>query len=170
MAASLNMIRLRRSARGSGLHGVRAGAGTQGSEGGSVRPKPGDSPAVADWRARMASEEAKAIYKDRAATAECVNAQARNRGLYQLRVRGKLKAKAIALWHALAHNMMRAVSLRVAARVRAAAAAGVLKGGSPWPSDGPRRRRSRPDRRRQAPRRPGDRATRENRPNLEGIV
>jgi transposase len=86
-------------------------------------PKPGDSPAVADWRARMASEEAKAIYKDRAATAECVNAQARNRGLYQLRVRGQLKAKAIALWHALAHNMMRAVRLRVAARVRAAAAA-----------------------------------------------
>jgi hypothetical protein len=85
-------------------------------------PKPGDSPAVADWRARMASEEAKVIYKDRAATAECVNAQARNRGLYQLRVRGQLKAKAIALWHALAHNMMRAVSLRAAARVRAAAA------------------------------------------------
>jgi transposase len=85
-------------------------------------PKPGDSPAVADWRARMASDEAKAIYKERAATAECVNAQARNRGLYQLRVRGQLKAKAIALWHALAHNMMRAVSLRVAARVRAAAA------------------------------------------------
>ena len=60
-------------------------------------PKPGDSPAVAAWRARMASEEAKAIYKDRAATAECVNVQARNRGLYQLRVRGQLKAKAIAL-------------------------------------------------------------------------
>ncbi len=75
-------------------------------------PKPGDSPAVVAWRARMATEEAKAIYKDRAATAECVNAQARNRGLYQLRVRGQLKAKAIALWHALAHNMMRAVSLR----------------------------------------------------------
>ncbi len=87
-------------------------------------PKPGDSPAVAAWRARMASEEAKAIYKDRAATAECVNAQARNRGLYQLRVRGQLKAKAIALWHALAHNMMRAVSLRAAARVRAAVAVG----------------------------------------------
>lgn len=85
-------------------------------------PKPGDSPAVAAWRARMASEEAKAIYKDRAATAECVNALARNRGLYQLPVRGQLKAKAIALWHALAHNMMRAVSLRAAARVRAAAA------------------------------------------------
>jgi len=85
-------------------------------------PKPGDSPAVAAWRARMATEEAKAIYKERAATAECVNAHARNRGLHQLRVRGQLKAKAIALWHALAHNMMRAVSLRAAARVRAAVA------------------------------------------------
>jgi transposase len=75
-------------------------------------PHPGDSPAVAAWRARMATEQAKAIYKDRAATAECVNAQARNRGLRQLTVRGRLKAKAIALWYAIAHNLMRAVSLR----------------------------------------------------------
>ena len=86
-------------------------------------PKPGDSPAVAAWRSRMASAEAQTTYKERAATAECVNAQARNRGLIQLRVRGRLKAKAIALWHALAHNLMRAVSLRAAAAgVRAAAA------------------------------------------------
>jgi IS5 family transposase len=41
-----------------------------------------------------------------------VNAQARNRGLYQLRVRGLLKVKAVALWYALAHNLMRAVKLR----------------------------------------------------------
>ena len=75
-------------------------------------PKPGDSPAVAAWRTRMATEEAKTIYKERAATAECVNAQARNRGLYQLRVRGLLKVKAVALWYALAHNLMRAASLR----------------------------------------------------------
>jgi transposase len=88
-------------------------------------PKPSDSPAVAAWRERMASAEAKVIYKERAATAECVNAQARNRGLLQLRVRGQLKAKAIALWHALAHNLMRAASLRTAAAVRAATAAGV---------------------------------------------
>ena len=50
-------------------------------------PKAGDSPAVAEWRERMGGEEAKAIYKERAATAECVNAQARNRGLIRLRVR-----------------------------------------------------------------------------------
>jgi transposase len=88
-------------------------------------PKASDSPAVAAWRERMGGEEAKAIYKERAATAECVNAQARNRGLIRLRVRGRLKAKAIALWYAPAHNVMRAVSLRAAARVRAAAVAGV---------------------------------------------
>jgi hypothetical protein len=87
--------------------------------------KPGDSKAVAAWRERMGSAEAKAIYKERAATAECVNAQARNRGLIRLRVRGRLKAKAIALWYALAHNLMRAVSLRAAAAVRTAAVAGV---------------------------------------------
>jgi len=68
-------------------------------------PRPGDSPAVAAWRERMASEEAKAIYKERAATVECVNAQARNRGLRQFLVRGIDKVKAVAIWHALAHNM-----------------------------------------------------------------
>jgi hypothetical protein len=35
-------------------------------------PRPGDSAAVAAWRRRMGTEEAKTIYKDRAATAECV--------------------------------------------------------------------------------------------------
>ena len=78
-------------------------------------PKPGDSAAVAAWRERMGREEAKAIYKGRAATAECVNAEARGRGLIHLWVRGLAKVKAIALWHALAHNLLRAASLRAAA-------------------------------------------------------
>jgi transposase len=78
-------------------------------------PKPADSPAVAPWRQRMATAQAKAIYKDRAATAECVNALARNRGLILLRVRGVIKAKAIALWYALAQNLLRAAVLRAAA-------------------------------------------------------
>jgi transposase len=77
-------------------------------------PHPQDSAAVAAWRQRMATAKAKAIYKDRAATAECVNAQARNRGLRQLLVRGVAKVKAIALWFAIAHNLMRGVSLRAA--------------------------------------------------------
>jgi transposase len=75
-------------------------------------PHAGDSPAVAAWRARMATAEAQEIYKDRAATAECVNAQARNRGLVRLLVRGRRKVKAIALWFAVAQNVMRALSLR----------------------------------------------------------
>jgi transposase len=68
--------------------------------------------ATAAWRARMATDEAKAIYKERAATSECVNALARNRGLHQFVVRGLGKVKAVLLWFALAHNLMRAVTLR----------------------------------------------------------
>jgi Transposase DDE domain len=69
-------------------------------------PRDGDGPGVAAWRERMGSEAAKAIYKERAATAECVNAQCRNRGLLRFLVRGLEKAKAVGLWHALAHNMI----------------------------------------------------------------
>jgi transposase len=75
-------------------------------------PRDDDSPAVAEWRQRMATDEAKAIYRERAATAECVNALARNRGLQRFLVRGLRKVKAVALWYALAHNLMRAVALR----------------------------------------------------------
>jgi hypothetical protein len=39
----------------------------------------------------MQTEEAKTIYKKRAATAECVNALGRARGLTQLLVRGTAK-------------------------------------------------------------------------------
>jgi len=73
--------------------------------------KPGDSPAVGDWRERMATDESKELYKERAATAECVNAQARNRGLVLLPVRGLKKVKAVALLFVLAHNLMRMVRL-----------------------------------------------------------
>jgi transposase len=69
-------------------------------------PRDGDGPGVVAWRQRMGSEAAKAVYKERAATAECVNAQCRNRGLLRFLVRGLKKAKAVGLWHALAHNMI----------------------------------------------------------------
>lgn len=69
-------------------------------------PRPGDTPEVAAWRARMGTDEARAIYKERAATAECVNAQARNRGLTRPLVRGLGKVGAVAALHALAHNMV----------------------------------------------------------------
>jgi transposase/FKBP-type peptidyl-prolyl cis-trans isomerase len=76
---------------------------------------PDDSEALAQWRQRMGSDAAKEIYKQRAATAECVNAIARGRGLTQFLVRGLDKVKAVALWYALAHNLMRAVTLAQAA-------------------------------------------------------
>jgi hypothetical protein len=76
--------------------------------------KPCDSAAVAAWRRRMATEEAKTIYKDRASTAECVNALARGRGLLRFLVRGLRKVKAIALWQALAHDLLRGAKLRAA--------------------------------------------------------
>jgi transposase len=75
-------------------------------------PLPDDSPAVAAWRQRMGTDAAKTVYKLRAATAECINAIARNRGLQQFRVRGLQKARAVLLWFALAHNLMRSVELR----------------------------------------------------------
>lgn len=75
------------------------------------QPQPGESPAVAAWRRRMGTPEAKEIYKDRASTAECVNAISRNRGLRQFLVRGLAKVRAVALWFAIAHNLMRAVAL-----------------------------------------------------------
>jgi len=51
-------------------------------------PRPGDSETIAAWRRRMGTEAAKVINKERASTAECVNATARNRGLRQFLVRG----------------------------------------------------------------------------------
>jgi len=70
-----------------------------------------DSEAVAAWRERMGTDEAKEIYKKRAATAECVNAQSRNRGLQQFKVRGLAKVKCVMLIFALAHNLMRMAAL-----------------------------------------------------------
>lgn len=78
-------------------------------------PLPCDSETIAEWRQRMGTDEAKKIYKERASTAECVNAIARNRGLQQFLVRGLKKVRAVALWYALAHNLMRAETLRAKA-------------------------------------------------------
>lgn len=79
-------------------------------------PRRRDPEGVAAWRQRMGTEAAKAIYAERAQTAEWANAGMRNRGLYQVRVRGLAKVKAVVLWYALAHNLLRAVALRAAAQ------------------------------------------------------
>jgi transposase len=74
-------------------------------------PKPGDSPAVAQWRARMNTDQAREIYRQRAATAECVNALARNRGMLSMPVRGLAKVGCVVGLFVLAHNVMRTAEL-----------------------------------------------------------
>lgn len=75
-------------------------------------PRPGDTPEVAGWRGRMGTDEAKEIYKQRAATAECVNAHARRYGLRQLTVRGVDKALSVLLIMAITYDLMRWIALR----------------------------------------------------------
>jgi Transposase DDE domain len=71
-----------------------------------------DSDAVAAWRARMATAEAKAIYRQRGAVAEWVNADARtHRTLSRVLVRGLAKVHTWALWGALAHNLIRTMGI-----------------------------------------------------------
>jgi len=78
-------------------------------------PLPADGAQVREWRARMGTEAAKGVYRQRASTVECVNAQARNRGLIRLLVRGLRKVKAVALWLAIAHNLACGMRLRAQA-------------------------------------------------------
>jgi transposase len=67
-----------------------------------------DSAAVAQWRQRMKTPEAKEIYRQRASTCETVNADLKiNRGLSRLLVRGTGKVLCVALWLALSYNLMR---------------------------------------------------------------
>jgi hypothetical protein len=78
-----------------------------------LAPKPTDTPAQAQWREFMASDFAKELYIQRGATVECANAQLRRRGLTRFNVCGLIKARAVLLWHALAHNLMRMRSLNI---------------------------------------------------------
>lgn len=74
--------------------------------------KRGDTSVVAKWRERMGTELAKLIYRERSKTAEWVNAQARNRGLYRMPVRGSSKCRTVSVLYAIAHNFMQALRLR----------------------------------------------------------
>lgn len=73
-------------------------------------PKPDDTPAVIDWRKRMARDDGKQIYKERAATAETVNADLRTRSLDRFLVRGIAKVTSVALWAVLTYNLLRWIS------------------------------------------------------------
>ena len=74
-------------------------------------PRPDDTPEVARWRKRMETEEAKEIYKGRAATSECVNAHARRHSLTQLLVRGTRNVLSVLLLVAITHNLLRWIAL-----------------------------------------------------------
>ena len=64
------------------------------------------------WRERMASEAGKTVYALRKRI-ERINADRKNHGFGFLAVRGLIKAKAHALWHALANNLLAAHRLRI---------------------------------------------------------
>jgi transposase len=68
-------------------------------------PRPDDGPGVAAWRRRMKSARGKARYKDRA-ICECIHARWRTWNLRQFTVRGRQKVRAVALWFALANNIL----------------------------------------------------------------
>jgi transposase len=70
-------------------------------------PREGDSPAITAWRQRMGTEQGQQIYQQRASTSETVNADIRcYRGLDRFLVRGLGKVRCVALWSALAYNLM----------------------------------------------------------------
>jgi transposase len=71
------------------------------------QPKKTDSEPVGEWRQRMGTPEAKAIYKERASTVETVNAECKTyRSLERILVRGINKVRCVALWSALAYNFV----------------------------------------------------------------
>jgi len=71
------------------------------------RPHVGDRPEVSQWRQRMSTATAQAVYRERAATAEWTNAQLRGHGLGQFTVRGLAKVTAVMLLLAISHNLLR---------------------------------------------------------------
>ena len=74
-------------------------------------PSKGDSETIAQWRQRMGTEAGQAIYKLRASIAEFPNAVFRNNGLQQFGDRGEQRVKSATLWHVLAFDISRILSL-----------------------------------------------------------
>jgi transposase len=66
---------------------------------------------IKEWRCRMAAQAGQQVYRLRKLI-ERINADLKNHGFGFLYVRGLIKAKAVALWYALANNLMAAHRLR----------------------------------------------------------
>lgn len=73
----------------------------------------GDSDQMAAFRERMKTDESKTILKQRPSIAEFPNAECRNRGLQQFKVRGLEKVRTVTLWYAITFNYMRMHHLSV---------------------------------------------------------
>jgi transposase len=78
-----------------------------------IRKRAKEPACLKAWRERMASEAGQAVYALRKRI-ERINADRKNHGFGFLPVRGLIKAKAHALWHALANNLTAAHRLRAA--------------------------------------------------------
>ncbi len=75
------------------------------------QPRYGDTPQVVRWRQRMATEEAKAVYRQRGSTAEWANAQVSQHGVSRFTVRGLAKVTSVMLLVAVGHNLLRWATL-----------------------------------------------------------
>ena len=75
------------------------------------QPRYGDSPQVVRWRQRMATEEAKAVYRQRGSTAEWAKAQVSQHGVSRFTVRGVAKVTSVMLLVAVGHNLLRWAAL-----------------------------------------------------------
>ena len=93
-----------------------------------VAERPGASPAsqnrrarnlakepacLKEWRARMITPEAEAIYARRPLT-EHVHAKIKNRGFGRMLVRGLARVRCVCLLHSLTHNLLHALTRRAA--------------------------------------------------------
>lgn len=78
-----------------------------------AEPRASDTPQVAKWRARMATQAGKDAYKRRA-VCELVHARLRNRGADRLHVRGRAKVEIWMRWFALGANILTAHRLAAA--------------------------------------------------------
>lgn len=75
-------------------------------------PRDTDSEAVGAWRQRMGTDAAREIYKQRGATAETVNADAKtHRGLDRILVRGLPKVLAVGSLFVLTYDILRLITL-----------------------------------------------------------
>jgi transposase len=79
----------------------------KGKDGQPVTASRWDTRGTTAWRKRMQTDEAKEIYKQRAPTSERPNAEFQERlGLRSFAVRGLSRVRCVALWTALAYNVI----------------------------------------------------------------